>query len=71
MNHSRYRQVEAAAEYIGCTSRWLRRHWPDMAVGGVRIYRLPVDALKGRLIFEKTSLDSYMERCVINSGKST
>ncbi len=35
----------------------------DLVRAGVKVFRVPVDAPKGRLMFDKESLDNYMADC--------
>ena len=63
MFDSRYLNFKEAAHRIGQSERWLRRHWPDLAQQGVKVYRVPKHAPKGRLIVEKGSLEAYLAAC--------
>lgn len=61
----RYLDFKGAAQYIGQTSRWMRRHWPNLVREGVQAYRVPKDSKRGHLMFSKMSLDQWVESCRI------
>ena len=68
MSHdTRYLNLSEAGRYIGQSTRWMRRHWPDLLKDGVRVLRVPKDSVKGRLVLERASLDAYMEKCRIEA----
>lgn len=62
---SRYLNLSEAGRYTGQTTRWMRRHWPDLVKDGVRVLRVPRNSVKGRLIVERASLEAYLEKCRI------
>lgn len=64
----RYLTLADAGRYLGRSTRWMRRHWPDLVREGVSAYRVPKDAPKGTLMFLRTGLDDYMERCKIQTA---
>ena len=66
-NDSRLLSLKAAATHIGQTRRWMFRHWPELAQNGVKIYRLPKWAPKGRLVVDKISLETYLNQCLLGS----
>lgn len=61
----RFLNLEEAGKYVGQSTRWMRRHWPDLVKAGVAMYRVPKDAKKGHLMFSKSSLDEWVESCRI------
>ena len=65
----RFLNMEGAAAYIGVSLRWMRRHWCELVRDGVTGHRVPKDSPKGRLFFEKDSLDAYLKRCRINGDE--
>ena len=69
MISSQYLDTENAALYLGQSTRWMRRHWPDLVRNGVQCFRVPKGSPKGRLIFDKASLENYLKACrVLNAG---
>lgn len=60
---TRFLDMKEAGSYLGQTYRWMQRHWVDLVKSGVEAYRVPKDAVKGRLIFKKETLDRYIETC--------
>jgi hypothetical protein len=69
MNDAHLLNLREAAHHIGQSTRWLRRHWAvDLVRSGVVCYRVPKGSVKGRLMFEKASLDTYLEECRIEAG---
>ena len=67
----RYLTMHEAAQQIGCTTRWMRRHYVDLIRQGVEVFRVPKDSTKGRLLFGKGSLNQYMEQCRIEGNFET
>ncbi|PIQ83575.1 MAG: hypothetical protein COV75_06840 [Candidatus Omnitrophica bacterium CG11_big_fil_rev_8_21_14_0_20_63_9] len=67
---ARFLPLAEAASYAGLTPRWLRRHWSELARDGVTVCRVPRDALKGRLLFERASLDRYLTTCQVAATNS-
>ena len=65
----RYLTLAESGRYLGRSVRWMRRHWPNLVHEGVPAYRVPRDAKKGHLLFLKDGLDSYIEKCKIQSAK--
>ena len=63
MYDSRFLNLKEAAQHLGQTTRWMRKHWPELAAQGVKIYRFPKWAPKGRLMVEKVSLEKYLSDC--------
>jgi len=67
MSHDiRFLNMREAGAYLGHSYRWMQRHYPALLDNGVIAYRLPKDSLKGQLLFERKSLDGYLEQCRIN-----
>lgn len=64
-NEIRFLSLKDSAIYLGQSLRWMRRHYIDLIRAGVIAYRTPKDSLKGRIMFNKASLDKYMEKCQI------
>ncbi len=65
---SRYLNLRQAAQYICQSPRFLRRHWPDLLRDGVKVLRIPANlGPKGRLFFDRASLDAYLEKCRIQA----
>lgn len=60
---NRYLTLKAAGRHIGCTTRWLRRHYVNLVKEGVEVYRVPKGSPKGRLLFSKASLEVYLQKC--------
>lgn len=71
MNATNLLTLQDAARHIGCSTRWMRRWWPILIREGVRGYRIPKGSIKGRLMFEVSSLDAYLERCRIQAGSGS
>lgn len=65
MRNTKYLTMKEAGEYMGTSYRWLQRHWDDLSKVGVEVLRVPLDAPKGRLLFERSSLDKYLSKCRI------
>ena len=66
MNYDdRFLNMREAGQYLGQSYRWMQRNYPNLVQHGVMAFRIPKDAPKGRLVFEKASLDRYMESCQI------
>ena len=63
---NRYLSLKDAAQYLGQSLRWMRRHYVDLIRAGVRVYRVPRDAVKGRLLFRRDDLDNYLKLCQIS-----
>lgn len=63
--------MRKAGEYLGQSYRWMQRNYPNLLQNGVIAYRMPKDSVKGHLVFEKASLDRYIEGCEISAGKVT
>ena len=64
---SRFLNMREAGAYIGQTYRWMQRHYVELIRKGVEAYRIPKDSPKGRLVFNKVSLDKYMESCRLSA----
>ncbi len=60
--------MKEAAEHLGQSYRWMQRNWVNLLRGDVIAYRVPKDAPKGHLMFEKASLDRYMKSCKIEAN---
>ena len=60
--------MREAGEYLGHSYRWMQRNWVNLLRNGVVAYRVPKDSPTGHLMFNKASLDDYMESCRINGG---
>ncbi len=65
MNDSRYLNMREAGTHLGQSYRWMQRNYVYLIKGGVMAFRVPKDAPKGHLMFEKGSLDQYMNKCRI------
>ena len=63
-----YLSLEDAAKHIGRSTRWMHRHWPDLVQCGVQCFRVPKNAIKGRLIVERSSLEAYLRSCQITGN---
>ena len=61
----RFLNLFEAAAYLGRSPRWMRRHYADLIRAGAVIYRAPKDSLTGRIMFEKSGLDQYVQNCRI------
>jgi hypothetical protein len=66
---SRLLSLKDAAQRLGQTERWMRRHWPELVENGVKCYRVPKHAPKGRLFMEKESLQAYLEACQVKGAE--
>ena len=64
-NDIRFLNMKAAGEYIGQSYRWMQRNYVMLIRAGVKAYRMPKDASRGRLMFSRASLDEYVECCRI------
>lgn len=69
-NGLRYLNMREGGEYIGQSYRWMQRHYVHLIRAGVVTYRLPKNSSKGRIVFERVSLDKYMESCRANGDFS-
>ena len=69
--HERYLNMRAAGGYLGQSYRWMQRNYVYLVKGGVIAFRVPKDSPKGHLVFEKGSLDRYMESCRITADFTT
>lgn len=66
MSHDvRFLNLSEAAPYLGRSPRWMRRHYMDLIRSGVVTYRVPKNSVKGRIMFERSSLDQYVQNCRI------
>lgn len=63
---ARYLSLSDTAAYLGRGPRWMRRHYRGLIKSGVVAYRVPKNSIKGRIMFEKSSLDQYIQNCRIN-----
>lgn len=68
MEDNRFLNMREAGVYLGQSYRWMQRHWVALVRAGVIAYRVPRDAEKGRLVFNRDSLDRYVESCRIGVG---
>ena len=59
--------MRAAGTYLGQSYRWMQRNYPSLLRAGVIVFRVPKDSPKGHLVFEKGSLDRYLESCRITA----
>lgn len=66
---SRFLTLQEAARYAGQSVRWMQRHWPELAQNGVKCYRLPKHAPKGRLFVEKATLEAYLTACRVKGAE--
>ncbi len=64
----RFLNMREAGEYLGQSYRWMQRNYVNLLQNGVVAYRVPKDSSTGHLMFNKTSLDDYMESCRINGA---
>ncbi len=62
---TRFLDMRATAKYLGKTYRWMQRNYIDLIRNGVRVCRMPRSSKRGHIIFEKQSLDRYIQRCQI------
>jgi len=69
MQDNRFLNMREAGSYLGQTYRWMQRNYLLLIRRGVVVYRVPRDASKGRLMFEKKSLDAYMATCRLEFGE--
>jgi len=69
--HERYLSMRAAGVYLGQSYRWMQRNYPNLLWHGAIAFRVPKDSSKGHLVFEKGSLDRYMESCRITADFAT
>jgi hypothetical protein len=67
----KFLNIKQAGSYIGQSYRWMQRNYPSILRHGVMVFRVPKDSPKGHLVFEKSSLDRYMESCRIAADFST
>lgn len=58
-----YLSLAESGRYIGQSTRWMRRHWPDLVKDGVTVLRVPKGSIKGRLVVDRTSLEAYLGQC--------
>jgi hypothetical protein len=65
---TRFLNMREAGAYIGQSYRWMQRNYPNLLKNGVRAFRVPKNASKGHLVFEKASLDLYMESCKLTAN---
>lgn len=66
----RFLDMHEAGAYLGQSYRWMQRNYINLIRNGVVAYRVPKDSPKGHLMFGKTSLDEYMERCKIQPANN-
>jgi hypothetical protein len=57
--------MRQAGFYLGRSYRWMQRHWVNLVKSGVKVFRVPKDSVKGHILFEKDSLDKYLDSCQI------
>lgn len=62
---SDFLNMRDAGKYMGQSYRWMQRNYIGLIKNGVHVFRMPKDSPKGRLVFEKSSLDRYIEQCQI------
>lgn len=62
--------MKEAATHLRQTTRWMYRNQFNLIKNGVLTCRIPKDSPKGRLLFEKNSLDEYMMSCRITGDFS-
>lgn len=67
MFDQRFLDMREAGSYLGQSYRWMQRNYVYLIKNGVIAYRVPKDAIKGRLMFSKASLDEYMNSCQITA----
>lgn len=67
----RFINMREAGVQIGQSYRWMQRNYPSLLRHGVVAFRVPKDSPKGHLVFEKGSLDRYMESCRITADFTT
>ncbi len=56
-----------AAAHLKQTRRWFYRNWPSLVREGVKAHRIPLHSPKGRIYFDRASLDAYLEFCEIKA----
>lgn len=57
--------MRQAGAYLGQSYRWMQRNYLNLLRSGVKAYRVPKNASKGRLVFERESLNAYLKDCQI------
>ncbi len=67
----RFLNMREAGAYLSQSYRWMQRNYPTLLRHGVIAFRVPKDSPKGHLVFEKGSLDRYMEVCRITADFAT
>jgi hypothetical protein len=65
---SSFLDMKEAGGYIGRSYRWMQRNYIGLIQNGVKVYRLPKGSTRGHLVFEKKSLDQYLQSCQIASN---
>ena len=65
---NRFLSMRSAGNYLGQNYRWMQRNYVNLIRNGVIAYRVPKDAPKGRLVFEKNSINRYVESCRMSAN---
>ncbi len=65
---TRFLDMREAAFYLRKSYRWMQRHYLDLVKCGVKVCRVPKFSERGRLLFERESLDRYIKSCQIVSN---
>lgn len=65
MFETKFLNMKQAGEHIGQSYRWMQRNYPQLLKAGVKAFRVPQNAPKGRLVFDCESLNEYMRGCQI------
>ena len=63
----RFLNMREAGAHLGQSYRWMQRNYINLLQHGAIAFRVPKDSPKGRLVFQKDSLDRYMESCRITA----
>ena len=66
-NDIRFLNMREAGRYLGQSYRWMQRNYVYLVRSGVIACRVPKDAPKGRLVFEKESMNRYIDQCRIKA----
>lgn len=62
---TRFLDMRESAAYLGKTYRWMQANYVHLLKSGVKGYRIPRGSPKGHLMFERESLERYMQSCEI------
>ncbi len=67
---AKFLNMKQAGAHIGQSYRWMQRNYLNLLKAGVKAYRLPKNASKGRLIFDRDSLNEYIRSCQVELPES-